>query len=182
MPLQAGSHQRIHREALSRQTGGCSRDITKAHRAVASERRDPSVGVGRHHGSQHAFGDLAAVLAHEKLRVERLRPWTEASDCHHLLLVGEIDHDRRDTGDVDEIALQDAERNPRGATRIDRVAACLQDVEPRGRREIVTRRNRVLRDGDRRPMRRWCGHGEPFCLVPRCATVALDRPPLEEAL
>jgi len=94
------------------------------------------------------------VLAHEKFRIERLRPGPEARDRHHLLPVGEIDHNRRNTGDIDEIALQHTERDPGGTAGIDGVAASLQDVETGGGREIMARRNRMLRHGDGRPIRR----------------------------
>ena len=92
------------------------------------------------------------MLAHEQLRVEGLWPGAEPSDRHDLLFVGEIDHDRRDTGHIDEIALQDAERDAGGAAGIDRVAAGLQNVEARGRREVMARRYRVPGHGDRRAM------------------------------
>ena len=108
------------------------------------------------------------MLAHEELGIERLRPRTEASDRHDLLFVGEIDHDRRDAGDIDQIALQDAERDPGGAARIDRVAARLQNVEPGGRREIMARRDGVLRHGDGRPMGRCWVMAIPFA---RCSAM-----------
>jgi hypothetical protein len=92
------------------------------------------------------------VIAHKELRIERLRPRAETGDRHDLLLVGEVHHDWRYACDIDEIALQYPKRDPGGAARIDRVAACLQDVEPSGRGEVMPRRDGVLRDGDGRPM------------------------------
>ncbi len=182
VPLEAGGHQRIHRKAVPRQADRRCRDLAKAHRAIAPERRDPGVGGGRHHGSQHALRDFAAVLALKELRVEGPWPGAETGDRHDLLFVGEVDHDRRDPGDIDEIALQDTERDPGSAARIDRVAAGLQNVEACGRRQIVARRYGVPGHSDGRPMGGCCGHGDPFLRCFRCATVALDRPPVEEAL
>ncbi len=114
------------------------------------------------------------MLALKELRIERLWPGAEAGDRHDLLFVGEVDHDRRDTGDIDEIALQDAERDPGGAARIDRVAARLQDVEAGGRRQIMARRDGVPGDGDGRPMGCCLGHGGPFPRLCVLSTVALD--------
>ncbi len=99
------------------------------------------------------FRDLAAVLALEQLGIERLWPGSEAGDRHHLLFVGEVDHDWCHTGDIDEIALQDTECDPGGTAGIDGVPTGLQDVETGRGGEIVARRDRMLRHGDGRPMR-----------------------------
>ena len=103
---------------------------------------------------EHAGKIPKGVLAHEKFRIERLRPGPEAGDCHYLLLVGDVDHDRRNPGDIDEIALEHTERNPGGTTGIDGVAASLQDVKTGGGSQIMARRDRMLCYGDGRPMRR----------------------------
>ena len=162
MPLQAFSHQRIHRKTLAGEPGRRRRDLAKAHRAVAPERGDPGIGRGGDDGAQYALGDLAAVLAHEQLGVERFWPGAEPGDGQDLFFFGKIDHDRRDAGDIDEIALQHAECDPSGAPRIDRVAARLEDREPGGGGEIVAGRDRMSGHGDGRTVRRWCGHGEPL--------------------
>jgi hypothetical protein len=65
VPLQALGHQWVHREPVARETGRRRRDLAKGHRAPALERGDPSVGRGGDDGAQHAFRDLAAVLAHK---------------------------------------------------------------------------------------------------------------------
>ncbi len=64
-------------------------------------------------------------------------------------LVGVIDHDRRHPGDIDQIALQHAERNPGGAAGVDRVAARFEDRKPGGGGEVVAGRDGVAghRDG-----------------------------------
>jgi len=154
VPLQALGHQRIHRKAVARQPDRRRRNLAKAHRAVPPERRNPRVGRGGNHRSQHTLWNLAGVLALEQLRIERLRPGPETGDRHHLLLVGEVNHNRRNTGDIDQIALEHTERDPGSTTGIDGVAASLQDVKTRGGGEIMARRDRMLRYRDGRPMRR----------------------------
>ena len=93
------------------------------------------------------------MLAHEQLGVERLRPGPEPGDRHDLAAVGEIDHDRRDAGDIDEIALQHAERDAGGAAGIDRVAAGFEDRKPGGGGEIVAGGDGVAGHGDGRAVR-----------------------------
>jgi hypothetical protein len=85
---------------------------------------------------------------------------SEPSDGHDLFFVSKIDHDRRDAGDVDQIALQHAERNPGRAARIDCVAAGFEDRKARGGREVMAGRYCVAGHGDGRTERGWCGHGE----------------------
>ncbi len=101
------------------------------------------------------------MLAHEQFGVERFGPRPEAGDRHHLALLGEVDHDRRDASDVDQIALQHAERDAGGDPGIHRVAARLQYVEPGGRGEIMPGSDGVAGYGDGRAMggiMRSCGH------------------------
>ena len=102
------------------------------------------------------------MLALEELGVERLWPRTEPRDRHNLLLLGEVDHDRRNTGDIDEITLQHPERDPGGAPRIDGIASRLEDVEAGGRCKIMACRDRVPGHGDGRPMRGCLAHGVPL--------------------
>ena len=159
VPLQALGHQRIHRKAVAGEPDRRRRDLAKAHRAVAPERGDPGVGCGRNHGAHDPLGDLAAVLAHEQLGVERLGPGAEPGDRDHLAARGVIDHDRRHPGDIDQIALQDAERDPGRAAGVDRVAARFEDRKPGGGGEVVAGRDGVAGHRDGRAVRLWCGHG-----------------------
>ena len=143
--------QRIHREALAGIADRIRRDIGEAHRAVAPQRGDPGIGRGGDDGAQHAVGDLAAVLAHEDVGRQCLRPPAETGDALHLT-VRQPDHDRCDAGDVHQIRLQHAERDAGRAAGIDRIAAGLQDGE-RGRcGEVVAGGNRVTRAVDGRAM------------------------------
>jgi hypothetical protein len=119
------------------------------------------------------------MLALEELWIERLRPRPEAGDGHDFLLLGEIDHDRRNAGDIDEIALQNPERNAGSATGVDRIAAGLQYVEPGDGGEIMPRRNGVPGDGDGRPVGCFLGHCALFPRLFILSTVALDPSPLE---
>ena len=71
---------------------------------------------------------------------------------------------------IDEIALQHAERDAGGDPGIDRVAACLQDVESGGRGQVMPGRDGVAGDGDGRSM----GGGRHRLIPPRtmCRSVA----------
>ena len=93
------------------------------------------------------------MLALKQLGIERLRPRTETGNCHDLLLVGEVDQDWCNTGDINQITLQDTERDPGGTAGIDSVSAGLQNVKTGCGSEIVARRDRMLRNSDGRPMR-----------------------------
>ena len=101
-----------------------------------SQRGDPGIGRGRHHGAQHAVRDFAAMLAHEQVGRQRTRPVAEAGDRLDRA-IRHAEDDRRDAGEIDQIGLQHAQRDPGGATRVDRVAARLQDREPGRRGQIV---------------------------------------------
>src|ERR1700722_18891424 len=57
------------------------------------------------------------------------RPWTEAADRHGLAGVGDMDHDRRHAGEMHVFALQHAERDTAGNTRVDRIAARFKDFK-----------------------------------------------------
>ncbi len=98
------------------------------------------------------------MLAHEELGVERARPSAEPGDRDDLALLGVVDHDRRDAGEIDEVDLQDAERDPGRDAGIDRVAAGLQDLEPGGGGEVMPGGDGVRCDGDCRAM--GVAHGE----------------------
>ena len=102
------------------------------------------------------------MLAHEQFGVERFRPSAEPFNSHDLAALGVVDHDRRDAGDVDQVALQNTKRDPGGAARVDRVAACFENREPRGGGgEIMAGGNGVAGHRDGRTVRKWCGHGRP---------------------
>ena len=100
------------------------------------------------------------MLAHKEFGVERLGPGAEPGDGDDLTLLGEVDHDRRHPGDIDQIALQHAERQAGRTPGVDRVAAGLQNVEPGGRGEVMAGGDRVAGHGDRRAVRERFGHGE----------------------
>ena len=162
--FEAGGHQRVHRKTVAREPGRGGGDLAKAHRAVAPQCGDPGIGRGRDDGAQHAERDLAAMLAHKKFGVERLWPSAEPGDGDDFALFGVIDHDRRDAGKIDQVDLQDAERDAGGDPGIDRVAARLQDVETGRRGEVMASRDRMPGHRDRRAMggvMRGRGHGVP---------------------
>ncbi len=135
-----GGQQRVDREPLGGETDGRGGDIGEAHRAMPAQRGDPGVGRGGDHGAQHAVGDFAAMLAHEQIGGQRLRPPAEAGDALDRS-VREPDHDRRHAGDIDQVRLQHAQAHAGGHTGVDRVAARLQDGEARRRGQIMAGRN-----------------------------------------
>jgi hypothetical protein len=124
--------------------------FTEGHRAVLLERLDPCRGRRGHHGAQNARRHRAAMLAPEILDRRRLGPRAEAVDVHDLALFREVDHERRNAGEVDAIGLQHAERDAGGDAGIDRIAAGLENLETGVRGGIVTGGDHVLRAGDRR--------------------------------
>ena len=93
---------------------------------------------------------MLIVALDEQFGPHGLRPDPDTVDHQNRVGTGQADHDRRNTGDIDELALQDANRQPCGDARIDRVAARVQDFEPRLRCKIVTGGNRVPGSHDNR--------------------------------
>jgi hypothetical protein len=121
-----------------------SRDLAEAHGAVALQSQDPGVGCRRNHRALEADGDRAVVVADERLDVERLRPPAEARDRHGLVAVGEVDQHRRHAGELDLVAVHDAQRDAAGHAGVDGVAAGAQDRMRRLGREILPGRRHVV--------------------------------------
>ena len=90
-----------------------------------------------------AVRDAPAVLAPEECRGGRLRPDAKPVDRHHLAALGKADHDRRDAGDVDDVALQYPERDPGRDAGVDRIAARFEDEKTRMRRRVMPGRDHV---------------------------------------
>ena len=111
---------------------------------MPAQRGDPSVGRGRHHSSQHPVRDCPAVIAHEQIGRDRLRPPAQTCDTFRRP-IRQPDQDRRHASEIHQIGLQHPQRDPRRHAGIDRVAAALQDRKPSRGREIVAGRNRVPR-------------------------------------
>ena len=91
----------------------------------------------------------------------------EAADRHGFACLREVDHDRRDAGEVHVFALQHTQRDAAGHARIDRIAAGFKNLEPDLRGKVVRRRGHVPRADDARMMGRHAmlvGHPQsPFC-------------------
>ena len=102
-----------------------------------------AVGRRRRDRPQQAVRDAAAVLAPEECRGGRRRPDAEPVDRHHLAALGKADHDRRDAGDVDDVALQHPERDPGRDAGVDRIAARFEDEKAGVRRRIMAGRDHV---------------------------------------
>src|ERR1041384_1687085 len=103
-------------------------------------------------GPHRAERVLPAMLAHEEFGVERLWPGTEPGDRHDFALFGVVDHDRRDTGKIDKVYLQNPARDAGSAPGVDRVAARLQNIETGRRGKVMTGGDRVPGHGDRGAM------------------------------
>jgi hypothetical protein len=129
--------------AVPRQSYRFSRDLAKTHGAVTFERSQPGRRCRWHHRSQQSRRHLAFVVFMKIFQRSGFRPGAESVDVDYLLLVGEPDHDRRHTGKIDAISLQDAERDARSNTCIDGIAASLEYLEPCMGRRIVSGRNHV---------------------------------------
>ena len=65
-----------------------------------------------------------------------MRPDADTVDHVHFVAFGEMDHDRRDATEADELALQHIDRQAGRDAGIDRVAAGFQDLEA-GERGVV---------------------------------------------
>jgi hypothetical protein len=82
------------------------------------------------------------VLAHEQIRRKAFWPVAEPCNGDDLASTGP-DHDGRNAGEVHFIRMQHRQRHSGAASRIDRIAAGLEDREAGRRREIVSGRNSV---------------------------------------
>jgi len=142
-------HQRVHREALARESDRGARNVTEAHGAVALQHGEPRIRCGRHDGAQYTRRHAPAVLLPEHLRTRGPRPDAEPVDRDHFALVRHPQHDRRHAGEVDDIGLQHLQADPGCDAGVDRVAACLEDIEAGMRRAEMAGGDHVPRAGDR---------------------------------
>ena len=126
-------------EALAGIADGGRGDFGKRHRAEFRQRGNPGIGRGRHHGSQKPDGNASAVAVAKQLEARRLRPVSETGDAEHLAALGGIDQHRGHAGELDLVAVDHAERDPRRDAGIDRIAAGLQHGRARLGRQIVAR-------------------------------------------
>ena len=106
-------HEVVGGESVARVADRGFRHLAEAHGAEALERRDPGIGRRRHHRAHDALRDFAAVVLHEVVGIERLRPGAETGNGDEAVLGGGIDDDRRDARDVHEFRLHDTERDSR---------------------------------------------------------------------
>ena len=146
-------HQRVHDEAVAREPDRGLGHLAEGHGSVAFERGDPGVRRGRRDGTQQAHRDVPVVLTLEEIGRHRGGPGAEAADGLHLPRLRAVEDDRRDAPDIDEIAVHDAQGDARGHTRVDGIAARLQDREARLGSQIVTGDDGVPMAADHRPER-----------------------------
>ena len=132
------AHDVMHRKPFPGIANGCRRYLAERHGAVSLQGGDPGVGGGRHNRTQQTNRHAAVVFLYETLDACVFRPPAQAADRHNLVLLGQVDHDRRDAGKLHHIAMDNAQchscRNP----GIDRVAAGFQDVESSLGRQKMT--------------------------------------------
>ena len=102
---------------------------------------------------------MPVVLVAEQLQLDGLRPCTEPAYGKDLVAVREVDHDGCDARDVDQVALYHAERDARGDTGVDGIAAGLKHLKTGLRREVVPTRYHVpgAHDGRAQRIRRVAG-------------------------
>ena len=156
-------------QARRLETDGGFRDLAEAHCAIALQGRDPGVGGGRDDAAQGAMRDGPAVMFVKVCRRRRTRPRPETADGDDLLCFGEIDQDRRDAGEGDEFGFKNGGGDTCRRSGINRVAACLQHLQPGLGPHVVARRHHVAgspegRSGGRR---RW-GFGGHVRVFPGC--------------
>ena len=90
---------------------------------------DPGVGGCRHNRTQQTNRHAAVEFLYETLDACVFGPPAQAADRHDLVLLGQVDHDRRHAGKLHHIAVDNTQRHSRRNPGIDRVAAGLQNVE-----------------------------------------------------
>ena len=78
------------------------------------------------------------MVAMERFERRRLRPTPQSADGDDLAGRGGPDHDRRDAAETHILRLHDAERDTAADARVDGVAARLQNLKRRLRRQIMT--------------------------------------------
>ena len=147
------AQQRMGGEAVPGEAHRGRRHIAEAHGAPALQRLDPGIGRRWHHRAQQAARDLAAVALHEIVGRHQLGPHAQAADRENLPALGVVEDDRRHAGDIDEVALQHAERDAGGDAGVDGVATRLQHRKSRVRRQVVARRDDMATGRDHRPVR-----------------------------
>ena len=144
--------ERIDGKAIARGTNRRGGDITEGHRAPAAQRLYP-VRRGRgNDGVQQAIGDRAAVLVVEHGDVGRGRPWSDTVDDPDRS-IHEANHDRRDPAEADKLRFQYVDREAGRHAGVDRVAACLQDLESGEGRVIMTGHDDMIPRDDIWPAR-----------------------------
>ena len=148
-------HQRVNRKPFVRvaKRGRC--DIGERHRAVPPERGDPGIGRGGDDGPQDAIRDPPPEFGDETFERCGPRPPAESADRRDPVLVGKVDHDRRDTGELHQIAVQHAEGDPRRDPGVDGVAARFEHLVARLRRQVMTGGDHVMGGMDRGLHRHW---------------------------
>ena len=98
--------ERIDGKALARAAYGGGGCVGEAHRPEAAQRLDPGGGRGRDHGAQQSLWYGAAEALREELCGRGAGPRAEPVYGQRLALHGLYD-DRRDAGEVDEVAMHD---------------------------------------------------------------------------
>jgi hypothetical protein len=103
--------------------------------------------------------DLSAMMTLEERRIESPGPSAEPGHGPDAILARGAHQDRGHPRDIDDVALQHAQRDPARHTGVDGIAARLEDSESRVRGEVVAGRGDMAGSGDRRPVRAGPGQG-----------------------
>ena len=136
-----------HGKAAACVLGGRRRDVREGHRPPAFERPAPGRRRRGHDGARQPRRDLVAE-APEVLEGRRARIRAHARDLKCLPRAREVHQDRRDAGDAHHIGVDDAQREARGNSGVDRVAAGAQHVGRRlGGERVAGRDGPARADG-----------------------------------
>ena len=122
-------HERVHGEAVARQSYGGGRDVPKLI-VPAFESSDPGIGCSWDDRAQDARRHFAAMMLHEKIRSHCPRPGAEPVDVDDFVALGDVDHHRCNACEVHAVGLQHADGNAGGDTRIDCIAAGFSILKP----------------------------------------------------
>jgi hypothetical protein len=92
---------------------------------------------------------MSAKFIPESTDIGLLRPNAETVEGDHTACSGHSDHDRRNTGKIDDITLYNAEDKAARDTGVDRIAAPFQNKKGSMGRSIMPRRGHVAATEDK---------------------------------
>ena len=101
-------------------------NITKSHGAKVAQRGNPRTGRRGNNRAQNAFWHFTVIVLFKEFNTGFGRPHAQTINGFDFSGFCHPNHDRRDSGKINQIAMQNAQCNTRSDTRIDRIAAGLK--------------------------------------------------------